>query len=173
MDSTNGSSSQPDEVPSTSTTSYNTPVISSIKIEDGKPGQPKKNEEEKNQINYASSSSSTASEEGGRSEEEEEFYRPPEPDYSRANSLQFYDLAKRFEAVWAQLKRSASSNRNIKRLSKDDLLAHLLPKTLLKFMKGGSPFPVLRLMMPDKDNVRPHSGMKEKMIASVWGDAIG
>jgi len=170
MDSTNRSCSQPDEVPSISTASFNTLTTSTIKKEDG---QSKKSGEEKKQINYASSSSSTTSEEGGRSEEEEEFYRPPEPDYSRANAIQFYTLTKRFEAVWAQRKRSASSNRNIKKASKDDLLAHLLPKTLLTFLKGGSPFPFLRLMIPDKDNVRPHSGMKEKMIASVWGDAIG
>ena len=38
---------------------------------------------------------------------------------------------------------------------------------------GESVFPLIRLMTPDRDSCRPHSGMKESSIASAWGDAIG
>lgn len=159
--------SQPDGVLSTTTTITTTITATTTKPNSNTNNNIKKEDkitttsENENDESDCSSSSSSS------------FYKPPEPSYTRANSLQFHTLVKRFDVVWAQRKRSSSSNQNLKRASKEDLLAHLLPKKLLTYLRGGSPFPVLRLMMPDKDNVRPHSGMKEKMIASVWGDAIG
>ena len=102
---------------------------------------------------------------------DEEFYSPPEPDYSKANSLSFQSLCKRMENVWAQKKKKMTANR--KRVSKDDLLTYLLPKKLIHYLEGGSIYPILRLIIPDKDTVRPHFGIKEKVIANIWSEALG
>ena len=101
---------------------------------------------------------------------EEEFYRPPEPDYTKANSLPFQTLCRRMENVWA-LKKKKKNNQ--KKVSKNEILSYLLPKTLIQFLGDGSVYPVLRLLVPDKDTVRPHFGIKEKVIARVWGEALG
>ena len=53
------------------------------------------------------------------------------------------------------------------------LLDSLLPKALFRYLDGWSPFPFLRSMLPDRDMLRPHSGIKEKTIATAWGDALG
>jgi hypothetical protein len=102
---------------------------------------------------------------------DEEFYRPPEPDYSKANSLPFQSLCKRMETVWALKKKKISPHQ--KRVSKDEKLAYLLPKRLIQYLEGGSIYPVLRLIAPDKDTVRPHFGIKEKVIANIWSEALG
>jgi len=161
--------SQPDGVPSTNATTATTTMTTTTNSNNNI----KKEVESANNIPNNNNNVTIKPENDESDSSSSSFYKPPEPSYSRANSLKFHTLVKRFDIVWAQRKRASSSNRNIKKASKEDLLAHLLPKELMKYLRGGSPFPVLRLMMPDKDNVRPHSGMKEKMIASVWGDAIG
>jgi len=101
--------------------------------------------------------------------DEEEFYKPPEPDYSRANKIPFRKLCETFERVWSFKKKKASRRKT----SKDEILETLLPKSLLEYLKGGSPFPFLRLMVPDLDTLRPHLGMKELSIGKIWGQAIG
>ena len=37
----------------------------------------------------------------------------------------------------------------------------------------GSPYPYLRLILPDHDSARPHSGLKESKIAETWAKALG
>lgn len=90
-----------------------------------------------------------------------------EPDCSKANLLPFAILCKRLEFLWKE-----RSNRSNKR-SKDVLLQYLLPSSLHKYLAGGSPFPLFRLIMPEIDTSRPHSGMKEKLIATSWAEALG
>jgi len=43
----------------------------------------------------------------------------------------------------------------------------------MSYLKGGSAFSFIRLMIPDKNAIRPHCGMKEKTIATTWAEAIG
>jgi hypothetical protein len=96
-------------------------------------------------------------------EEEQEF----EPDYRRANKIRFVDLCGTFEKLWDNRKRSTN------RGSRDQQLRYILPKALLDTLQGGSPFPILRLIMPKIDTSRPHFGMKESNIINAWRGAMG
>lgn len=95
-------------------------------------------------------------------------YQPPEPSYTKANALPFHTLCKRLEAVWKQRRVTGR-----KAVSKTDKLQYLLPDSLLRYLEGGSPYPYLRLLCPDHDSSRPHTGLKEATVAKVWGDAMG
>ena len=54
------------------------------------------------------------------------------------------------------------------------LLGYILPPKLLgEYMGDTSPFPLLRLILPEMDTSRPHNGMKEKTIARSWAEAMG
>lgn len=96
-------------------------------------------------------------------EEEEEF----EPDYTRANRIRFADLCGAFEKLWENRKRTTN------RGSRDQQLRYILPKALLDTLQGGSPFPFLRLVMPEIDTSRPHFGMRESNIVNAWKGALG
>jgi hypothetical protein len=126
-------------------------------------------------------------------EDDDEFYRPPEPRYDKANSLNFRQLCQRFETLWKQKSKK-------KKPSKDEILEFLLPRSLQKFIHGDgdfgqdqgveppnnnavqittsanqqqSIFPLLRLICPDKDTTRARLYMKEAVIAKTWAEALG
>ena len=54
-------------------------------------------------------------------------------------------------------------------------IAFLLPKAMKDKMdeSNGSPYPYLRLILPDHDSARPHSGLKESKVAETWAKALG
>ena len=95
-------------------------------------------------------------------------YQPREPSYTKANSVPFHTLCKRFDVLWR--KRRCTGK---KAVSKDEQLKYLLPDSLFDYLEGGSPYPFMRLICPDHDSSRPHTGLKEATIAKVWGDAMG
>ena len=89
------------------------------------------------------------------------------PDYTKANSISFKMVCDRLEQLWIQ--RSGKGKRKV---TKQEKLAYLMPKTLLKFLEGGSPYPYLRLIMPASDSTRPHTGLKEAKIIQTYKQAI-
>ncbi len=95
-------------------------------------------------------------------------YQPREPSYAKANAIPFYNLCERLENLWKQRKPAKS-----KKVSNAQKLEYLLPDKLLKYLDGGSPYPMLRLMMPDHDSGRPHTGLKEAKVGVVWAEALG
>ena len=95
-------------------------------------------------------------------------YQPREPSYDKANSIPFSLLCKRFETLWKQ--RKVSSKKKVSTLEK---LKYLLPDSLKEYLAGGSPYPLLRLVLPDHDSCRPHTGLKEATVGKVWGGALG
>ena len=102
-------------------------------------------------------------------QEREDSYQPTDADETKANALSFAQLCRKFEILWKQ--RKLKSSRGI--VTKSDLLQLLLPPQLMKYLGSGSPFPLLRLILPEIDTCRPHLGMKEKIIAQCWSDAMG
>lgn len=105
-------------------------------------------------------------------DDNDDFYKPPEPDYSRANQFAFRSLCQTFEKLWSLKRNNYSSKKG--KISQHEKLAILLPQSIVTdYLKGGSPFPFLRLMVPDLDTVRPHLGMKENTIGKIWAEAIG
>lgn len=117
----------------------------------------------------------TDDDEVSSSEEEEtgtiptlDTYQPREPSYTKANTVPFHTLCKRLDLLWNK-RRSTGK----KAVSKQERLKYLLPDSLLNYLEGGSPYPFLRLICPDHDSSRPHTGLKEATIAKVWGDAMG
>ncbi len=140
-----------------------------------------KNDESQDKVN----GSDDDSEDEDDDDDEDEFYSPPEPDYSRANNLPFNSLCQRFEKLWllrrskadaksSKINRANNKGKRIKpNVSKDEMLENLLPAKMKEHLDGGSPFPCLRLMVPDLDTLRPHLGMKELTIGKIWGEAIG
>lgn len=105
--------------------------------------------------------------ENWREGETAEEYKVREPTYTKTNSLSFHTLCGRFEKLWTQRKKNSD------RVSKESRLQYLLPPKLKKFLGNDSPFPMLRLVMPEIDTSRPHNGMKEKTIGVAWAEAIG
>lgn len=101
---------------------------------------------------------------GSENDEEEEKFKP---DYRRANKIRFADLCGTFEKLWENRKRTTN------RGSRDQQLRYILPKALLDTLQGGSPFPILRLVMPEIDTSRPHFGMRESNIVNAWKGALG
>ena len=95
-------------------------------------------------------------------------YQPREPSYAKANLVPFYTLCKRLDLLWK--KRRSTGKQAV---SKQDRLKYLLPDSLFTFLEGGSPYPFMRLICPDHDSSRPHTGLKEATIAKVWADAMG
>ena len=61
-----------------------------------------------------------------------------------------------------------------KKVTKIERMKFLLPETMKKKMdeSGGSPYPYLRLILPEHDNSRPHTGMKESKVAETWAKAL-
>jgi len=88
------------------------------------------------------------------------------PAYSQSNSIPFYFLCLRLETL---LKLRTSKNRP----SREKLFDYILGDNLRQKIGRGSYFPLLRLIVPDIDTSRPHTGMKEKSIATAWGEALG
>jgi hypothetical protein len=95
-------------------------------------------------------------------------YKPREPSYTKANAVPFHTLCKRLDLLWNK-RRSTGK----KAVSKQERLKYLLPDSLFNYLEGGSPYPFLRLICPDHDSSRPHTGLKEATIAKVWADAMG
>ena len=62
-----------------------------------------------------------------------------------------------------------------KGIPKAERIKYLLPDSMWNKMKetGGSPYPYLRLLLPDHDSARPHTGMKESKVAETWAKALG
>ena len=90
-----------------------------------------------------------------------------EPSYTKANAISFHILCTRLEKMWLQ------RNRKTNRQSKNDVFLLLIDDSLRAYLHGTSSwFPLLRLVMPDIDTSRPHSGMKERNIALAWGEAF-
>lgn len=97
-----------------------------------------------------------------------ETYQPREPSYAKANAIPFHKLCERLENLWKQRKPSKS-----KKVSNAQKLEYLLPDKLLHYLDGGSPYPMLRLILPDHDSGRPHTGLKEAKVGVVWAEALG
>ena len=95
-------------------------------------------------------------------------YNPPPPDYSKANSMPFKQVCSRLEQLWLQ----RASNNSKRKVSKQEKLNYLLPKSLLTYLEGGSPFPYLRLIIPGSDSSRAHTGLKEAKIIQVYKQAM-
>ena len=95
-------------------------------------------------------------------------YQPREPSYAKANLVPFHTLCKRLDLLWN--KRRSTGKQAV---SKQERLKYLLPDSLFAYLEGGSPYPFLRLICPDHDSSRPHTGLKEATIAKVWADAMG
>mmetsp|Transcript_12366 Transcript_12366/g.24742 ORF Transcript_12366/g.24742 Transcript_12366/m.24742 type:complete len:850 (+) Transcript_12366:105-2654(+) len=89
------------------------------------------------------------------------------PDYTKANSIPFKMVCDRLEQLWLQ--RAGNGRRKV---TKQEKLAYLLPKSLLQFLDGGSPYPYLRLIMPASDSTRPHTGLKEAKIIQTYKQAM-
>jgi DNA ligase-4 len=62
--------------------------------------------------------------------------------------------------------------RKTNRRSQDEKFSLLIDESLRHYLTGYSWFPLLRLMIPDVDTTRPHTGMKEKNIAQAWGEGF-
>ena len=62
-----------------------------------------------------------------------------------------------------------------KGVSKEERIKYLLPKAMKEKLDavGGSPYPYLRLILPEHDSVRPHTGFKESRAADTWAKALG
>jgi DNA ligase N terminus len=92
------------------------------------------------------------------------------PSYTRANSIDFRMLCQRLEAL-----DKISKTNNNKSMSKEEKLSLLLPPKLLKAIADGeppgSPFPIIRLLLPGKDSSRSFT-TKEKSIAIAYSDAF-
>ena len=60
-------------------------------------------------------------------------------------------------------------------MAKVDQIGYLLPKAMKDKMdsSGGSPYPYLRLILPEHDSARPHTGLKASKIAESWAKALG
>ena len=89
-----------------------------------------------------------------------------EPDYTKIDAISFFVLCNRLEKMLQQ------RNRKTNRQSKDQVFTLLIDDSLRKHLKDSSWFPLLRLVMPDVDTSRPHTGMKERNIAMAWGEAF-
>jgi len=101
---------------------------------------------------------------------QEEMYAPKPADETKANQLPFCILCNKLEKLWKQ----RNLKQGNKKRTKNELLELLLPSNLKRYLgETGSPFPLLRLIMPEIDTFRPNVGMKEKMIANCWSDAMG
>jgi hypothetical protein len=77
-------------------------------------------------------------------------------DCTQANKLSFYQICRHFEILYNQRKSEGAPKRPVK-----ELVSCLLPETIYRFINGTSFFPLLRLILPDLDTSRPHTGMKE------------
>jgi hypothetical protein len=90
------------------------------------------------------------------------------PSYTRANSIDFRMLCQRLEAL-------DEISRTKKAMSKEEKLSLLLPPKLLNAIAAGdppgSPFPLIRLLLPGKDSSRSFT-TKEKSIAIAYSDAF-
>ena len=113
-------------------------------------------------------------------EDDDEYYQPREADETRANKLLFSQLVERLEKLWLLRKHATNSSfsvlpRKKTKLSQEDKLSkYLFPKQLKTYFGSfSSLFPMLRLILPDLDNIRGHLGMKESVIAKAWTQALG
>lgn len=86
---------------------------------------------------------------------------------TKANSLLFFRLCRRFEILYNQ------RSKQVNKQTKQTLISCLLPDQMYQYLNGTSFFPLLRLILPDLDTSRPHTGMKERTIAIAWADALG
>jgi len=106
-------------------------------------------------------------------EEEEQIYdgdyQIAESDYTVANKIKFALLCQTLECLWEKKKATKD------RWSNERKLTRLLPKKLFQTFKSkrGDYYPLMRLIMPEIDTVRPNLGMQEKTIAQAWSTALG
>lgn len=96
-------------------------------------------------------------------------YTPSTPDYTKANKIPFKQVCDRLEQLWIQRAGNGKKNRKV---SKQEKLNYLLPKSLLIFLDGGSPFPYMRLLLPGSDSSRAHTGLKEAKIIQSYKQAM-
>ena len=89
-----------------------------------------------------------------------------EPDCTKTEAISFHILCTRLEKMWQQ------RHRKTNRQSNDDIFSLLIDDSLRSYLKDSSWFPLLRLVLPDVDTSRPHTGMKERTIAMAWGEAF-
>lgn len=98
----------------------------------------------------------------------------PEPSYSKASETKFFSICKGLEIV------CKNNRKRDRHFSEVDKLKTILKPEYLSWLaepKGvGEPpeslFPVLRLLLPDKDGSRSFQ-MKEKTLAKMYTDAFG
>jgi hypothetical protein len=91
-----------------------------------------------------------------------------------AEAIPFYRLCTRLESVWRQRFRKSLRGRGTSSTqSKEQIFGLLVDDSLRTYLSGSSSwFPFWRLIMPDLDTTRPHTGMKERTIALAWADAM-
>lgn len=143
---------------------------------DAVPESSEADEDRSKQVSRDSAGDGTDDDDDDSSEEEDttaiiptlDTYQPREPSYVKANAVPFHTLCKRLDLLWN--KRRTTDK---KAVSKQERLKYLLPDSLFNYLEGGSPYPFMRLICPDHDSSRPHTGLKEATIAKVWGDAMG
>jgi hypothetical protein len=89
-----------------------------------------------------------------------------EPNCMKTEAISFHVLCTRLEKMWQQ------RHRKTNRQSKDDVFSLLIDDSLRNYLSDSSWFPLFRLVLPDMDTSRPHTGMKERTIALAWGEAF-
>ena len=98
-----------------------------------------------------------------------ETYIPKPPTYTKINTIPFAELCRRLELLWNLRFRKT-------KVSKEKQMGEcLLPHAMRTWLDtcGDSPYPYLRLILPDHDSARPHTGMKEARVAETWWKALG
>jgi len=101
----------------------------------------------------------------------------PEPSYKKANSVKFFTICSALEKIQQN---SASKKKNKKKWSDEQKLHMLLPPKFLASLdtpsegsdKPESIFPIMRLLIPDKDSSRFH-GIKESVFSKIYIGALG
>lgn len=129
-----------------------------------------KNEEESSSVRRPPSNAATTSSNSSNPEEEDpdslDDYTLVQADCSKANSIKFRDLVKRWEKIL-----SCKSKKN--KPSKYEQLAYLIPTQLKAHLNGGSMYPMLRLMCPNSDSARSKFWVTSKTIGPIWAEAMG
>jgi DNA ligase N terminus len=101
--------------------------------------------------------------------------RHDSPTTDPSEAISFYRLCTRLESVWRQRFRKSIRGRHAasSTRTKEQIFGLLVDDSLRSYLADSSSwFPFWRLIMPDLDTTRPHTGMKERTIALAWADAM-
>jgi hypothetical protein len=109
-----------------------------------------------------------------------------EPSYEKANSVKFHTICMGLENVWQNVHSHTTENRQQrtkikskkKSWSTEQKLATILPPKFLAHLasttsqRPESLFPILRLLMPERDGTRGNMNLKEPSIAVLYAAAL-